>query len=116
MNPKFAISQLTLFVALFLLVNLGLYIPEYYNIRFESQVCQQAAEEDFSVQNLTRDTDYYRDLCISPLSGWQDALEPPLSFRFHLVPLIISAVITAVYSYYLMLSYSFQGRNNDDWG
>lgn len=115
MNLKFATSQLTLFVALFLLLNIGLFLPDYYSIRFDSQVCQQAAEGDFSTENLTRDADYYRDLCMSPLSGWQDALEPPLTFRFHLIPLILSGFVTAVYSYYLMLErHSFRGGNEDD--
>lgn len=114
MKPTFIANQLVLFAGLFLLINITLFVPTYYHLQFETGICDNANNPDLSGIDNAYSQEYYRDACNSVLKAWQHHLEPPLTFKFHLIPLLIAGIVTAVYSYYKMLDYQFKGGYGSD--
>lgn len=107
MKFKLAASQLVFFIALFFLVNIIIFVPDYYALKFESGICDNLNDPSLTEENLPESAQYYEKACDSALQGWRHRLVNP-SFGYHLVPLLISGVVTVLYSYYRVLDYTYE--------
>ncbi|MFT4892316.1 MAG: hypothetical protein ACI8Z7_000083 [Candidatus Nanohaloarchaea archaeon] len=115
MNLKILAEQLTLFAGVFLLVNIFFFIPSQYSIHFQTDICENISEEDFSTQNLPRTAEYYQASCSSVIDGWKTLMESPVTLKYHILPLIVALVSTVVFFYYRLLDLEFDSKGVQNW-
>ncbi|MFQ3275348.1 MAG: hypothetical protein ACI9LV_000035 [Candidatus Nanohaloarchaea archaeon] len=115
MNLKIAAEQLTLFFGVFLLVNLLMFLPGQYSIHFQTDICDNISSQNFSTENLPRNADYYEKSCESILDAWVYTLEPPLTLKFHLIPVAAAFLVTIPFLYYRVLEEEFHSKGVQNW-
>lgn len=115
MNLKFALRQTILLISIFLLTNILLFIPNYYSLQFNTNICDNVNDGDFSTENLPRTQEYYSESCDSVVKAWEHTLTPPPTFRYHFVPLVMAGLITGLYSYYLVLREDYDSKGVKNW-
>ncbi|MBY6293940.1 hypothetical protein GLU60_00965 [Nanohaloarchaea archaeon H01] len=112
----FVLEQLTLLVGIFFLLNLLFFLPDYYSMQFNTNVCDNVEAENFTTENLRYSEEYYNQACDSVLEGWKNIVEPPLTFRYHFLPAVISLLVTGFYTYYRLLDFEYRRRGWDNEG
>lgn len=101
MNLNFRAEQLILLGATFLFLNFMFFIPTYYSFNIDPGHCDQ-------MNRFQTEFDYQEDLCDSIFQAWRSYLSQREDLKPLLIPLLMSIVVTAVYSYYEVLQHRYR--------
>jgi uncharacterized protein YhhL (DUF1145 family) len=115
MNLENLAEVVTLFVGVFILVNLFFFLSGQYSIHFQTEICQNISGENLTSANLPQEREFYQKSCNSVLDAWKHTLEPPLTLKYHVAPLIISLIVALPLLYYRVLESEFNERGVQNW-
>lgn len=102
-------------IGVFILVNLFFFLSSQYSIHFQTEVCQNISGENFTSTNLPQEREFYEKSCNSVLEAWKNTLEPPLTLRYHVVPLVVALAVALPLLYYRVLESAFNERGVQNW-
>lgn len=99
MNLKIVSEQLILFVGVFLLVNTLIFIPNHYDL------CLSDSSENSS----------FEDPCSQILQLWKSSLEPPLTVRYHFVPMAAALIVSLPLLVYRIFELEYESKGVQNW-